>query len=99
MKRQLRVGDSGIHGKGLFTTVDIQAGDLLGYCTTRPSKAQTLYTLWPEGGGPVEVTCKLKYINHARHPNVSYYADLSVIALRDIEAGEELTHHYGDDWD
>ncbi|WP_084639091.1 SET domain-containing protein-lysine N-methyltransferase [Haliea salexigens] len=37
-------------------------------------------------------------LNHSNDPNVSYYADLSVVALRDIQAGEELTHHYGDDW-
>lgn len=98
MKRKLHVRDSGIHGKGLFTTVDLKAGELLGYCKTRPTKVPSLYTLWPQGGGPVEVTCKLKYINHANEPNVSYYADLSVITLKDIKAGEELTHHYGDDW-
>jgi SET domain-containing protein len=29
---------------------------------------------------------------------VAYYDDLSVVALRNIEPGEELTHHYGEDW-
>jgi SET domain-containing protein len=40
----------------------------------------------------------LKYINHHNAPNVSYYDDLSVVALRDIQAGEELTHDYGEEW-
>ena len=98
MKRKLQVRDSGIHGKGLFTSVDLKAGQLLGMCKTKPSRGASPYTLWPEAGDPVEVTCNLKYINHSSDPNVSYYADLSVVALRDIQAGEELTHHYGDDW-
>jgi SET domain-containing protein len=40
------------------------------------------------------VICDLKYINHCERPNACYYDDLSVVALRDIEAGEEITHDY-----
>ncbi|WP_116364533.1 SET domain-containing protein [Parahaliea mediterranea] len=98
MKRQLRVGDSGIHGKGLFAAVDIKAGTLLGVCQSRPTREPTPYTLWLDEDTLVDVTCRLRFINHNKSPNVIYYDDLSVVSLRDIKAGEELTHDYGEAW-
>ena len=99
MKRRLRVGDSGIHGKGLFATVDIKADTLLGVCQSKPTGEPTPYTLWLDNGKMVDVICRLRFINHHKSPNVIYYDDLSVVALRDIKAGEELTHDYGDEWE
>ena len=47
----------------------------------------------------IEVLCNLKYINHSEDPNACYYDDLSVVALRDIEPHEEITHnYYSNDW-
>ncbi|GAB3278012.1 hypothetical protein GCM10027297_14640 [Parahaliea aestuarii] len=94
----MRVGESGIHGKGLFATVDIKADTLLGVCKSKPAREPTPYTLWLDGGKMVNVTCRLRFINHHKSPNVIYYDDLSVVALRDIKAGEELTHDYGEEW-
>ncbi len=99
MKRKLVVKDSAIHGKGLFTTVPIEKDRVLGYCKVVPTKKASDYTLWIGKKKTVDVTCRFRYINHHRKPNVSYYDDLSVVALRNIAPGEELTHHYGDDWD
>lgn len=98
LKKTLKVGESKIHGKGLFATETIKKGSVIGYCKTRKTKKEGSYTLWL-GKGPVDVTCRLKYINHNRKPNVAYFDDLSVVALRKIKAGQELTHHYGEDWD
>lgn len=98
MHKVVKVASSEIHGKGLFAAQAIDAGTLIGHCQTRPTRHENDYTLWLDSG-PVDVTCELKYINHGSKPNVAYYDDLSVVALRDIEPGEELLHHYGDDWD
>ncbi|GGX68472.1 SET domain-containing protein [Saccharospirillum salsuginis] len=98
MKKTVQVATSEIHGRGLFATRRIKAGTLIGHCQTRPTKTENDYTLWLETG-PVDVTCELKYINHGTRPNVAYYDDLSVVALRDIAPEEELLHHYGDDWE
>ena len=97
-KRKLKVCDSRIHGKGLFATEAIKKGAVIGYCQTRKTARPSDYTLWLDSG-PVDVTCRLKYINHHRNPSVAYYDDLSVVALRHIQPGEELTHHYGPEWD
>lgn len=98
MKKTLKVKNSGIHGKGLFATEAIKKGTLLGVCKTRKTVRDSAYVLHTDKG-PVEVTCRLKYINHSSQPNVAYYDDLSVEALRTIKPGEELTHHYGEEWE
>ncbi len=98
MKKMLKVKRSKIHGKGLFTTVDLQEGTALGKCKSRPNKKPGPYTLWLTDEHLVDITCRLKYINHNKSPNVAYYEDLTVVALRNIRAGEELTHDYGEEW-
>lgn len=93
------VAASPVHGRGLFARVDIPAETELGICATQPAAGAGPHVLWlDEATRPVQVTCDLRYINHAAQPNVAYYEDLSVMTLRDIQAGEELLHHYGDDW-
>ena len=90
----VKVKRSAIHGKGLFSTRDLAKGTLLGYCKTRPAEdVESPYVIWMEEG-PLEVLCDLKYINHSPRPNVAYYDDLSVMTLRAVKAGEELTHNY-----
>ena len=98
MKRHLRRKKSPIHGWGLYTSVPIAEGTLLGYCDVVETSEPNAYTLnCPDGD--VDVTCIFKYINHSKQPNVAYYGcDLSVVALEDIPADTELTHDYGDDW-
>ena len=91
------VDDSPIHGKGLFAKSDIKKGTVLGYCKTKRTKKITDHTLWL-GKKMHMMVCDFRFINHARKPNVVIYDDLSVVTLKKIRQGEELTHHYGDDW-
>lgn len=94
-----KVANSPIHGKGLFAATGIAEGQVLGVCKHRPAKESGLHTLTFDDGSLHDVTCSLKYINHGRPANVIYYDDFSVVALRDIDKGEELFHDYGDEWD
>lgn len=98
LKDSLTVAPSELHGKGLFATLAIRKGTVIGYCDTRKTRRPGRYTLHL-ATGPVDVTCCFKYINHSPRPNVAYYDDLSVVALKAIKPGDELTHHYGDDWE
>ncbi|MEM6707417.1 MAG: SET domain-containing protein [Pseudomonadota bacterium] len=97
VKRSLRAARSGIHGTGLFATAPIDTDTVLGDLRTQPASRDGPYVLTTDAG-QFRVLCKLRYINHSAVPNVAYCDDLTVIALRRIEAGEELTHDYGDDW-
>ena len=99
MKPKTYVSESPIHGKGLFAAQRIAAGSLLGRIKGIPSQADGSHVLWLSETRAIEVTCDLRYINHADEPNACYYDDLSVVALRDIEADEEITHNYAsNDW-
>jgi SET domain-containing protein len=98
-KQYIKVGNSKIHGKGLFAKAPIKKHEVLGFLKTRPSKKDGPHVLWcNDGKEGHEVICDFRFINHSTNPNVAYYDDLSVVALRNIEPGEELTHHYGEDW-
>jgi SET domain-containing protein len=95
------VGESARHGKGLFAARRIKADALIIALEGVPTTEDGIYVLWwedEEGDHAMEVTNDARYVNHAAEPNAAYYDD-GVYALRDIEAGEEITHHYGDSWD
>ncbi len=92
------VADSGIHGKGLFASKDFRKGAIIGRCATATPGEHGLYTLTLDDDAAVDVVCDLKYINHSPNPNAIYYDDLTVVALRRIRRGEEITHNYGDEW-
>ena len=92
--KKFHVAASHIHGLGLFASAPISAGTTLGRLQVRPAENDGAHVLWLSEDRAVEVTCDLKFINHSDRPNACYYDDLSVVALKDIEAGEEITHDY-----
>jgi hypothetical protein len=94
LKQLTYVGDSEIHGQGLFARVDIPGDMVIGTLKGRRCKREGAYVLWLSETQGFEVRCNLRYINHADTPNACYYDDLSVVALRDIKPGEEITHDY-----
>ncbi|MFK7789786.1 MAG: SET domain-containing protein [Phycisphaeraceae bacterium] len=91
------VKESPLHGRGLFATSHIPADTVISWLRTEPAQEHELdgpYVLWVGGEEPVRVTCDMRFINHGDEPNTAYFDDLSVMALRDIEPGEELLHNY-----
>ena len=91
------VRESPLHGRGLFATQLILEDTVIGLLKTETAPNDELdgpYVLWVDGERPVRVTCNMRYINHSGEPNAAYYDDLSVVALRDIQPGEELLHDY-----
>ncbi|MDJ0834331.1 MAG: SET domain-containing protein [Gammaproteobacteria bacterium] len=98
-KQQLTyVDDSPIHGKGLFARVAIPENTVIGHLEGQHTQQDGIYVLWIDHENGFEVYCDLKYINHSDKPNACYYDDKSVVALRDIKPGEEITHNYEADW-
>lgn len=61
---------------------------------------------WEEKGPDIEYAVGLGYLmlyNHSSRPNAEFRynypaREIEVIALRDIPAGEEITHNYGGTW-
>jgi uncharacterized protein len=103
------VRESPIHGKGLFARQAIPAGEIVaakgGHVIT---KAQWT-ALEPELGSaeiqiaddlfiapvrPEQRERSMLYTNHSCDPNIAIQGQIIFVAMRDIAAGEELTH----DW-
>lgn len=88
------VATSPVHGKGLFAAKRIKADTVLGRLHGMPSYDDGIYVLWITDDLGLELTNDLRFINHDKNPNAAY-SDVDVVALRDIEPGEELLHDYG----
>ncbi|MHB8578915.1 MAG: SET domain-containing protein [Ignavibacteriaceae bacterium] len=109
LENLLIVKDSGIHGRGLFSTVDITEGSKIivikgeaiseEECIKRESDGN-VYIFWNESNYiDTSMTNKIKYINHNCDCNCDILENdeesLMLVAYRDIKAGEELTIDYG----
>lgn len=92
------VDDSPIHGKGLFARMDIPSGAVIGVVQGVPTDEDGDHVLWTDEDNGLLVQCDMRFINHSETPNAAYYDSLEVMALRDIRAGEEITHDYGAGW-
>jgi SET domain-containing protein len=104
------VSGSKIHGRGLFAKADIAKGEIVavkgGYIVDR----ETLRNEIAPRLGPVEIQIdrdlfiapvtdderelSMLYTNHSCEPNIGLRGEITFVAMRDIAAGEELTH----DW-
>jgi SET domain-containing protein len=104
------VRDSTIHGRGVFAAAPIEKGEVVlvkgGYIVSR----QQLHDQITPRLGPVEIQIgqdlfitpvtaderegSMLYTNHSCDPNIGVRGDITFVALRNIRAGEELTH----DW-
>lgn len=101
MSEKVIVKNSGIHGKGLFSTEAIKKDELIGVFECTPTTADGIHVLWIEEEGvlnPFTVSNDMKYANHSDNANSGLYLK-ELYAERDIEVGEEITFHYGEEWD
>ena len=110
MKIQVRVGPSRIAGQGLFAAQDIPKGTrIMQYIGEKISSRERARRLaagnayifhltyrYAIDGQTLENTAR--YINHSCDPNceaVVTKRTIWIVALRDIQAGEELSYNYG----
>jgi uncharacterized protein len=104
------VRESKIHGHGLFATSDIAKDETVavkgGHIISREQLREKVSPLL----GPVEIQIdddlfiapvteeeredSMLYTNHSCDPNLGMRGEITFVAIRDIRAGEELTH----DW-
>ena len=106
---KVAVRESPIHGSGLFAAEPLAAGELVcvkgGYVFDR--RALAAMPAWYRAAeiqiaddlfiGPAreaERAGSMVYSNHSCEPNIGVRGQVVFVAMRDIAAGEELTH----DW-
>jgi SET domain-containing protein len=110
VKIQVRVGPSWIAGQGLFAAQDIQKGTrIIQYIGARIPKEESVERL-AQGNTYIfafnerydidgkTLKNKARYINHSCDPNCEAIVTkrtIWIVAVRDIQAGEELSYNYG----
>jgi uncharacterized protein len=90
------IARSSIHGNGCFATEGIGAHAVIGQFECRPADGNGPHVLWLDDD-PLLITNEFRFLNHSAEPN-AVVDELQVRALRSIDAGEEITIHYGPDW-
>jgi len=101
---------SQIHGRGLFATTDIAKDEIVAVKGGHIVDRKTLRERITPRLGPVEIQIgedlfiapvtdeerelSMLYSNHSCNPNLGMRGEIKFVAMRDIRAGEELTH----DW-
>jgi SET domain-containing protein len=104
------VRQSKIHGRGLFAKTAIAKGEIVAVKGGHVVERETLQREITPRLGPVEIQIgddlfiapvtederelSMLYTNHSCDPNVGIRGEITFVAMRDISAGEELTH----DW-
>ena len=104
------VRQSRIHGRGGFATADIAKGEVVlvkgGHIVARqelqdkitprlgPAEIQVGDDLFIAPVTDEEREGSMLYTNHSCDPNLGIRGEITFVAMRDIRAGEELTH----DW-
>lgn len=99
----IRIGPSKIHGQGVFATMALRRGDLVGAYTGRVQRVcqhATKHFLFLDGsdeyGIEPDEDCPLRYLNAAPTAGAANLrlSGLLFYARRPIRKGEELTFHY-----
>jgi SET domain-containing protein len=104
------VRESAIHGRGLFATADIAKDEIVAAKGGHIVDRKTLREKITPRLGPVEIQIdddlfiapvsdqerelSMLYSNHSCNANLGIRGEITLVAMRDIRAGEELTH----DW-
>jgi SET domain-containing protein len=99
---KFEVRPSPIHGLGVFATKRIKRGARIGVYEGKVTKRDGTYVLWvtdEEDGSEVGYLGQndLRYLNHSSKPNC-IFDGTELSSLRNIQPGQELTFHYGDEW-
>lgn len=93
---------SPIHGKGLFAKRRFRTGAYIATFEGNRTERDGTHVLWvvDEDGNELGIRGRnaLRFLNHSSRPNAEFLgADLH--AVRNIQAGAEITFHYGDAWE
>lgn len=102
MRFTLEVRESSIHGLGVFAASDIPPGAAIGLYEGDVTDENGTHVLWVEQDDGSELGIDgrndLRYLNHSAAPNCEFDGP-ELYSLISISPGQELTFHYGDDWD
>jgi len=97
----IAVKHSSIHGKGLFATARIRRNTHIADFEGDRTQRDGTHVLWvDDGGGWIGIRGRndLRFLNNSSNPNAEFRG-CELHAIRNIQPGDEITFHYGDEWD
>jgi hypothetical protein len=110
LSSKTEVRESKIHGRGLFAIADIAKSEIVAVKGGHIVDGKALREQIAPRLGPVEIqidddlfiapvtdeerALSMLYLNHSCEPNLGVRGEITFVAIRNIRAGEELTH----DW-
>jgi SET domain-containing protein len=110
LSSKTEVRESKIHGRGLFAIADIAKSEIVAVKGGHIVDGEALREQITPRLGPVEIQIdddlfiapvtneerelSMLYLNHSCEPNLGVRGEITFVAIRNIRAGEELTH----DW-
>ena len=102
------VAESPVHGRGLFARCNIPANTWIGHYDGPQTSENGMHVLWVDEGEDGDDVVErwvgydgdneLRFMNHAKNPNAEMDG-LDLYACRDINAGEEITIDYGEEFE
>ena len=95
------VAESAIHGLGVFAGRGFRRDEVIGTYEGVPTQDDGTYVLWlyeDDQWRGIDGTGPLRFLNHACEPNADFDG-CELYALRDIAPGDEITFHYGEEWE
>jgi SET domain-containing protein len=99
---RVEAGMSPIHGKGLFARRRFRKDAYISTFEGTRTKQDGMHVLWIIDDEDNEVGIRgenaLRFLNHSSKPNAEFRG-AGLHAVRNIQPGEEVTFHYGDDWE
>ncbi len=102
IEKKVYVKKSPIQGLGVFAKRKIKKNEYIGDYEGIVVLEDGTYVLWVQqdhgGWKLIDGLNNLRYLNHSSNPN-AYFVYSKLYALRKIEKDEEITFHYGEDWE
>jgi SET domain-containing protein len=99
--QRIAVEQSSIHGKGLFARTRIRRNAHIADFEGDHTQRDGTHVLWvDEGDGWIGIRGRneLRFLNHSPNPNAEFRGR-ALHATRNIQPGDEITFHYGDEWE
>lgn len=111
LSKKVEVRENSLSGKGTFAIEDIKKGEMVfirgGHLLTKEEIFHYTNEDCPDGYWPItddvwlgaineqEFPLQKVYVNHSCDANCGIRGEITVVAMRDIKKGEEITQDYG----
>lgn len=96
------INESDIHGTGVFAATPIKRSTHIGTYEGPVARTDGMHVLWvyEVDSDPVgrDGKNKLRFLNHSAKPNAEFRG-FELYSIRAIKKDEEITFHYGEDWE